>query len=166
MIKKGMDPHRFCQLQLEVFNLQEKLKGLRRELNTFPEALLIEHISQLPGDMIPVTENHVVAHELERKLPVITQGTLMNYLLKFWRDCDPDAPDDVVLSKAQQQFDIMMEYREPTLSHRFRIVKVDDLQKYTVFRINNQQKRLDKGILKPTRKRKQKSDVYLQEQHK
>lgn len=161
-----MDPSRFCQLQLEVYELQAQIRTIRQELKTVPEQQIIDHISQQPGDLLPVTPNFVVTLEIERRLPVITQGSLLNYLLKFWRDCDLEATDETILQKAQQQFDIMMEYRIPELAHRFKVVKTDDVQKYTLYRINNQKKRLDKGILKPARKRKRTPDQILLEPQK
>ncbi len=161
-----MDPARFCQLQLEIYELQAQIRTLRQELKTAPEQQIIDHIAQQPGDLLAVTPNFVVTLEIERRLPVITQGTLLNYLLKFWRDCDPEAPDETILQKAQQQFDIMMEYRIPELVHKFKVVKTDDVQKYTLYRINNQKRRLDKGILKPARKRKRNPDQILLEPQK
>jgi hypothetical protein len=160
-----MEPHqRFAQIQYDMHCLRTELSKLRSELKAYNVNDMIEFLGKQPGDLLPITNNYVVTHELIQRTPNLTRLNLMNYLLRFWRDCHPDLPDEEVLQMAQKQFDVMMEYQVPTAQHRFRVTKVDDIEKYKLYRVNHQHKRLNKGVIpiKPPTTKKSRRKLLIE----
>jgi hypothetical protein len=150
-----MNPQRFCELQYEIFRLQGQINNLRQELKTYDNHLMSEFMRQQPGELVPLPNipNHVVTHEVNQRLPNITQLNLMNLLLQFWKQCNPTATDDVILQKAEKQFDMLMSYRQPIIEHKFLVKKVDDVTNYIQYRNKHQEKRHHKENLSKRRKR-------------
>jgi hypothetical protein len=126
---------RYFDLKYEMYEAFQRVSALRKELKKFDTNLMVNHVSHQPGNLLPIAQNVVVTHEVVRTPTPINQTNLFSLLLKFWRDVDRDKTEEQVIEKAQQQFNILLSYREYEEEHVLKVRKVPDIAKLIEQRI-------------------------------
>ena len=123
------DSTRYFELKYNIFELYQQISALRKEMKQFDNDSMLNLVQHQPGNLLPLSSNVVVTYDVKRSLTPINQQNLYNLLLKFWRDVEKDATDDQVLEKAQQQYDILLGYREYETEHILKVRRVPDVAK-------------------------------------